>query len=245
MKKILIIILIICSAGISYSIPNPWTECHNDMKCAGDKAGFNFPLRVNNHTIRAMKDMIEITLPLNSKKTVIIRKSQNSQGRADQNGTVDISGVYNTYPIDKTVYIYNVPFRVRGSKNKFFVVNFSAESGYYSFYCEYGLKIKDIKYLYKLLAEADAPRYNSEKPKTIEELMDSRRVDGIVEPVFTQDCFPRTLEKRGVTNECFYRINLGDDSFCSNSEIKIIKEYYKKGQNKDPLNNGSGNFCAD
>ena len=74
--------------------------------------------------------------------------------------------------------------------------------------------------------------------------MDLRRVDEIVEPVYTQDCFPKTLAKRGVTKNCFERANLGEDSFCSASEVKMIKEYYKKGQDKDPLNNGDGGFCA-
>ena len=76
--------------------------------------------------------------------------------------------------------------------------------------------------------------------------MDSRRdKGGIVEPVYTQDCFPRTLQKKGVTKNCFERANLGDDSFCSASEIKMIKYYYKKGYKKDPLNNGEGQFCAE
>ena len=83
------------------------------------------------------------------------------------------------------------------------------------------------------------------KKYTIEELQDLRRVDGIVEPVFTQDCFPRTLQKKGVTKNCFERANLGNDTYCSSSEIKMIKEYYKKGQDKDPLNNGSGNLLID
>ena len=80
---------------------------------------------------------------------------------------------------------------------------------------------------------------------TIEELQDKRRVDGIVEPVFTQDCFPRTLAQNGVTKDCFERANLGENSHCSESELKMIKEYYKKGQENDPLNDGTGQFCAE
>ena len=80
---------------------------------------------------------------------------------------------------------------------------------------------------------------------TIEELQDMRRVDGIVEPVFTQDCFPRTLQQNGVTKNCFERANLGQNDFCSKSELKMIKDYYKKGQENDPLNDGTGRFCAD
>ena len=80
---------------------------------------------------------------------------------------------------------------------------------------------------------------------TIEELQDMRRVDGIVEPVFTQDCFPRTLQQNGVTKNCFERANLGQNDFCSKAELKMIKDYYKKGQENDPLNDGTGHFCAD
>lgn len=80
---------------------------------------------------------------------------------------------------------------------------------------------------------------------SISALQDSRRVDGIVEPVFTQDCFPRTLKQNGVSKFCFERANLGQNIFCSKSQIKMIEEYYQKGQENDPLNDGSGNFCAD
>ena len=83
------------------------------------------------------------------------------------------------------------------------------------------------------------------KNYTIEELQDLRRIDGIVEPVYTQDCFPRTLQQNGVTKNCFERANLGQNDFCTDSEIKMIKYYYEKGQENDPLNDGSGQFCAD
>ena len=83
------------------------------------------------------------------------------------------------------------------------------------------------------------------KTLSIKGLQESRRVDDIVEPIYTQDCFPRTLEQSGVTKRCFERANLGQNILCSKDEIKKIEEYYKKGQDKDPLNNGSDQFCAD
>ena len=79
---------------------------------------------------------------------------------------------------------------------------------------------------------------------SISALQDARRVDGTVETVYTQDCFPRTLERNGVTKKCFERANLGQNIFCTKSEISIIEDYYKIGQGKDPLN-GSSDFCAD
>lgn len=254
MKKIVYIIIVIfpsflcfCLSGIK-ALPNPWTDCADDISCASKKADFNFPLQVENYTVRAMKDMIEISFPLDKKRTVEIRKSVVNDNDADENGIKDISGDYSEYRINNTILIDgSVPFRVRGDKNKFYVASFAAESGYYSFYCKDGMKVKDINFLYKLVAQAEAPRYSEDNKNsyTIQQLMESRRVDGIVEPVYTQDCFPRTLEKKGVTKNCFERANLGDDTFCSESEINMIKEYYDKGQDKDPLNNGSKQFCAE
>lgn len=83
------------------------------------------------------------------------------------------------------------------------------------------------------------------KTFSLRSLQASRTVDGIVEPVFTQDCFPKTLKQSGVTKFCFDRANLGQNIFCTKSELKKIEEYYKKGQENDPLNDGSGNFCAE
>ena len=83
------------------------------------------------------------------------------------------------------------------------------------------------------------------KTFSLESLQNSRRVDGIVEPVFTQDCFPQTLKQSGVSKFCFERANLGQNIFCKKSELKKIEEYYKKGQENDPLNDGLGNFCAE
>ncbi len=86
---------------------------------------------------------------------------------------------------------------------------------------------------------------NKKNEYTIEQLQDLRRVDGIVEPVYTQDCFPRTLQQNGVTKDCFERANLGQNDHCSSSQLAMIKKYYKNGQDKDPLNDGSGQFCAE
>lgn len=250
MKRLLYSTFIIIALGFTIrtvsAIPNPWIDCGDDLYCGAQKAGFNFPLRVKNYNVRAMKDMIEITYPY-KKKIVTVRKSQFFDGQADENGIKDISGDYNSYPVNKPIRLKNgVVFSVRGKKNLYYVINFAAETGYYSIVCKKGLKLRDIEYFYKLLEEAEAPRCSFDEPNySIEQLRDLRRVGGIVEPVYTQDCFPRTLQKKGVTRECFERANLGQDSYCSMSEIIMIKEYYKTGQDKDPLNNGTGQFCAE
>ena len=251
MKKILysILILTFLFFGIYKvaAMPNPWIDCGNDISCGAKKAGFNLPIKVDNYSVRAMDGMLEITFPLDKKRTVILRKAQIcDEVPQNESGIKDISGVYIKYPVNKTIKLKNgVLFSVRGKKNKYYVANFAAETGYYSFYCKEGLTQKDLEYFYKLLENAEAPRRSFDDDKTLEQLQDSRRVDGIVEPVYTQDCFPRTLEKKGVTKNCFERANLGQDTACSLSEISMIKEYYKKGQDKDPLNDGSGQFCAE
>ena len=221
------------------AVPNPWINCQYDISCAAKKAGFNFPLRVKDYSVRAMKDMIEITYPFDKKRTVTVRKTTAYGG--------DTSGVYKNYPVNKTITLKDsIMFNVRGDKKKYYVVNFSAETGYYSIYCEKGLSIGDINSLYELIAEAEAPVYNPDEKSnyTIEQLQDKRRTGDVVKTVFSQDCFPRTLQKKGVTKNCFERANLGDNSACSASEIKMIKEYYRKEYKCDPLNDGTKRFCA-
>ena len=250
-SKIIAVITIVYSIifviNTVYAISNPWTDCKDDIYCAANIAGFNFPLRINNYSVRAMKGLVELTFPINKKKIVTVRKSVLSDGNFDEYGIKDVSGDYNSYPVNKIIWIEKaVPFSVKGYKNKFYVVNFAAETGNYSITCKKGLTLREIKYFYRLLEEAEAPRYSFDETSnyTLEQLQDFRRIDGVVEPVYTQDCFPRTLQKKGVTKNCFERANLGQDIFCSASEIKMIKEYYKKGQDKDLLNDGRGQFCA-
>lgn len=220
------------------AIPNPWIDCEDDISCGAKKAGFNLPIYAKNYSVRAMDGILEINFPLDKKRNVSLRKSI----QYDIND--NLSGIYENYPINKTITLNNgATFNVRGNKNKYFVANFAAETGYYSFYSKEGMSLSDIEYFYNLLEDAEVPQ--NLKPKyTIEQLREARTKNGVVETLFTQDCFPRTLQKKGVTKNCFERANLGDGSFCSVSEVRMIREYYKKGQDKDPLNNCKEDFCA-
>ena len=147
-------------ATIVQSMPNPWIDCGEDISCGAAKAGFDFPLKVENYTVRAMDDMLELRFPLDEKRKVIVRKSVTPEGEADENGIIDISGYYNQYPVNKTVTLENgVKFSVRGEKDSYRVVNFAAETGHYSIMCNQGLQLADIKHFYKLLEEAEAPKY--------------------------------------------------------------------------------------
>lgn len=157
-------VMLVTVASNVTAMPNPWIDCGNDISCGAAKAGFNFPLQVENYTVRAMNDMMEITFPLSGGRKVTVRKSQLSDAPDDENGIKDISGDYNVYPVNRTITLENgVKFSVRGNENDYKVVNFAAESGYYSFMCEKGLHLADIEYLYNLLSEAEAPRFTEDE----------------------------------------------------------------------------------
>ena len=112
---IIIILGFLFEINMVHAIPNPWTECNDDIYCAANIAGFNFPLRINNYSVRAMKGMMELKFPINKKRTVTVRKSTLSDGKFDKNGIADISGDYNNYPVNKTIWIERaVPFNIRG-----------------------------------------------------------------------------------------------------------------------------------
>lgn len=129
------------------ALPNPWTECGADIGCGAQKAGFDFPLKVENYTVRAMDGMLEIRFPLDENRKVIVRKSVTPTGAPDKDGIIDISGDYNQYPVNKTVTLENgVRFSVRGDEDNYKVVNFAAETGYYGIMCNEGLNLKDIEY---------------------------------------------------------------------------------------------------
>ena len=151
--------MVALNAYSAQSMINPWVDCGSDMSCGAQKAGFNFPLQVKEYTVRAMEGMLELRFPLNDGRKVIIRKAQTFDGKADENGIIDISGDYNQYPVNKTVTLDNgVKFSVRGEEDKYKVVNFAAETGYYSIICNEGLNKADIEYFYELLSEAEASK---------------------------------------------------------------------------------------
>ena len=169
MKKVVCIVCLaigVLSAYSAQSMINPWIDCGNDIGCGAQKAGFDFPLKVENYTVRAMEGMLELRFPLNDGRKVIVRKALDFAGKDDENGIIDISGDYNQYPVNTTVTLDNgVKFSVRGEDNSYKVVNFAAETGYYSIMCEAGLNRADIEYFYELLAASEAPKYDENEPQ--------------------------------------------------------------------------------
>lgn len=170
MKKSIFIFCFAIIAFASYSaksMQNPWVDCGNDITCGAKKAGFDFPLNVKNYIVRAMDGMLELRFSLNDGRKVIVRKALEFENEPDENGIIDISGDYNHYPINKTITLENgVNFSVRGEDDNYKVVNFAAETGYYSIICNEGLNQSDIEYFYDLLAKAEAPKYSNDMAGT-------------------------------------------------------------------------------
>jgi hypothetical protein len=131
---------------------NPWTDCGTNFNQAAQIAGFTFPLKVSNCDVRAMKNMIEVNYPLDQTRTVCVRKTATDE--FSNNG--DISGVYIEYPVNEEITLQNsVPVKVRGTGDKFYVMNMVASNGYYSAYCKDGMSLQEIEGIYNVIADAE------------------------------------------------------------------------------------------
>ena len=159
MNKVVKIFLFTFIFGILFaSIPtlqamqNPWADCGDSFECATKVSGINFPLRLSNYQVKAMKNMIEISYPLDEYRDVIVRKT-------DKYLSDDVSGVYTKYPMNRKIRLKNgVLLDTRGTLTKIYVMNMGAESGYYSAYCEKGMSKKEVQGVYNLIRDAEAPK---------------------------------------------------------------------------------------
>lgn len=143
-----------CTDYNSLGLPNPWVDCDNNT-CAKKIAGFVFPLEMKDCKIRTMKDMIEITYPLDNSRYVTVRKSLINSGNDG-----DISGDYNSYPLNKQIMLFDaVPVQIRGeNEDKIYVMNFSASTGYYSAVCKEGMTYDDIVNIYETIRQVEEPK---------------------------------------------------------------------------------------
>lgn len=160
MKKIVVFIGLIlvtafgsgCTSENMVQMPNPWVDCGDNLQKAANVAGFRFPLVLSNYQVRAMKDMFEITYPLDEKRSVTVRKSESNE-------TGDISGDYKKYSVNKTVMLKGaVPVEIRGDGEKVYVINMAGSSGYYSARCPQGMTMREVEGIYEVIAEAEAPK---------------------------------------------------------------------------------------
>lgn len=140
-------------------MPNPWQDCQDDLNKASKVAGFNFPLVLSNFKVRSMKDMIEITYPLDEKREVSVRKTLTLDEKT--NPTYDISGDYSVYPVNKYINLaQEVAVHVRGyDDNKFVIMSFAAESGYYTARCEQGMTKKELQGVFDVIKEAEQAKF--------------------------------------------------------------------------------------
>jgi len=157
MKKIFLISLIfvftasfVCAEsfkGKFVGMANPWHDCEADFACAEKVSGLQFSMRLSNYWIRAMENMFEISYPLDEFRDVSVRKSFGLfEG--------DNSGVYTKYPINKTIhYDKNIPVKIRGTRNKVYVMNFSYRHFNYSAYCKEGMTKREAKGVYQNVME--------------------------------------------------------------------------------------------
>lgn len=135
------------------SMENPWSDCQQDLNCAANAAGFQFPMVLSNFQVKAMDGMIEIVYPLDEKRELTVRKSS----KEINNG--DISGDYNNYPITGKIKLDNgVILTVRRDTKFIYVAYFAAEQGYYSMNCAEGMTLKEVRGIYNIIAEVEAPK---------------------------------------------------------------------------------------
>lgn len=151
--------LVLFTCGCTYKtmpigMPNPWTDCNDSYECARKIAGFTLPLNLSNYSVRATKDMVEVTYPLDEKRQVTVRKTI-----TEINGREDNSGDYTKYPQNDILTLPNgVEIHVRKNGNNIYVMYFGAESGYYSARCEQGMSEREVQGIYEILAEVEASK---------------------------------------------------------------------------------------
>jgi len=142
-----------CSAPNTTSkvfLPNPWTNCQNDLTKEETLAGFAFPVVLSNYTVRAMKDMIEVRYPLDENRYLTVRKGGKIFAQTD------ISGDYHTYPIiEKIALDKQVNITLRRDEKSIYVLFFSAKGHAYSIHCPKGMAKKEALGAYRVIAEAE------------------------------------------------------------------------------------------
>ena len=143
---ILAFIYLIFSSKIDFKeLTTHWVNCNTDFKCASEVAGFNFPLNLSNYSIRASKNAIEITYPLDEYRDVIIRKS--------------LKNYHNNYGINKLMILNeSVLVAVAIKNDKIYAALLGAESGYFTIRCKNGMNNEELEGVYKIIAESEAPK---------------------------------------------------------------------------------------
>ncbi len=131
-------------------LPNPWTDCKENLSQASEIAGFSFPLSLTNYSVRAMKNIIEIRYPLNENRLLIIRKGRKFFKDSD------ISGDYHQYPVtEKLSFKNNILITIRKDDKAIYVISFESDNHAYSVNSSNGMTTKEALDIYKVISEAE------------------------------------------------------------------------------------------
>lgn len=126
-------------------------DCKNNLEKAQEIAAFKFPVVLSNFQVKAAKDLIEVTYPLDEFKDVSVRKST-----LNNDNIIDINRAIEKYPTEDILSLQNgVEVLVRKNEKKIYLAYLAADSGYYSIFCPKGLEKADIWQVYKMLAEVE------------------------------------------------------------------------------------------
>lgn len=126
-------------------LPDKWTDCGTDMSCAKKIAGFDFPLNIKKHKIKATDNFIEILMPLNKLRTAELRKTKGTP-------FADISSCDKDYYLKSELELTKdeVLF-TQGNDKRIYVVNFWLNGYDYSIYCKRGMTSADVISVYELI----------------------------------------------------------------------------------------------
>ena len=129
-------------------MPNPWTDCANDINKAAEIAGFDLPIDVEAFTFRASKGMIEAVAPISNNRDIIIRKSAKKDGINRDN-----SGDYNVYPMCEKVSMNGNTVTLRRDEKLVYVMYFSTPEDDFSIQCKDGLTMGEVEKFHRLIWE--------------------------------------------------------------------------------------------
>ena len=136
---------------------NPWTDCGSDLSCAQRVAGFGFPLALHSYVVRAMSGVFEIHFPLDQDRVVMVRK-----GRV-QMDALALSGDYNRYAFEGELTAPGgLRVKVKGDKQKFYVVAFVTERSSYAFNCEPGMSLDELYRICDMIKDSEKDKAGSD-----------------------------------------------------------------------------------
>lgn len=132
-------VLALCAGVFVVGMVNPWVDCGQDLQCAERVAGFAFPIKLSNYSVRAMHQMIEVIFSLDKSRTAIIRKSQICDSKTD------LSEDYHHYEFRGVLIAPSgTHLQIRGDGNKIYVATFAVGASCYACSCQDGMTVDEL-----------------------------------------------------------------------------------------------------